>query len=105
MVSPAESLATIPDGLSFEEAAPLMCAGVTTFNALRHSGAQPGDLVAVQAIGGLGHLAVQYAAKFGFRTVAISRGPKAKDLTPRLGAHAYIDSKRDNPAKELRSMH
>ena len=81
MIAPAQSVAAMPDGLTFEEAAPLMCAGITTFNALRHSGAMPGDLVAIQAIGGLGHLALQYASKFGYRAVAISRGDDAKDLT------------------------
>jgi len=92
MVAPAQTLAAIPDGLAAEDAAPLLCAGVTTFNALRHSGATPGDLVAIQAIGGLGHLAVQFANKFGYRTVAIGRGTGAQELASKLGAHAYIDS-------------
>ena len=104
VIAPAQALALIPDELTFAEAAPLMCAGVTTFNALRHAGAQPGDLVAVQAIGGLGHLGVQYAAKFGFRTVAISRGTKARELALQLGAHAYIDSETQNPAEALQAM-
>jgi D-arabinose 1-dehydrogenase-like Zn-dependent alcohol dehydrogenase len=104
MVAPAQALALIPDELSFEDAAPLMCAGITTFNALRHAGAHPGDLVAVQAIGGLGHLAVQYASKFGYRTVAISRGTAAKDLALKLGAHDYIDSDASNPADALKAM-
>ena len=104
MVSPAQALAAIPDGLSDEDAAPLMCAGVTTFNALRHAGATPGDLVAIEAIGGLGHLAVQFANKFGYRTVAIARGHDAKDLALKLGAHAYIDSDANNPAEELQKM-
>jgi D-arabinose 1-dehydrogenase-like Zn-dependent alcohol dehydrogenase len=104
MVVPAQAIAAIPDGLSPEEAAPLMCAGVTTFNALRHAGATPGDLVAIEAIGGLGHLAVQYANKFGYRTVAISRGADSKDLANKLGAHAYIDSDATNPAQELKKM-
>jgi D-arabinose 1-dehydrogenase-like Zn-dependent alcohol dehydrogenase len=104
MVAPAQTLAAIPDGLSPEDAAPLMCAGVTTFNALRHSGALPGDLVAVEAIGGLGHLAVQYVNKFGFRTVAIGRGDDAKDLALKLGAHTYINSDTRNPAEELQRM-
>jgi len=104
MVAPAQTLAAIPDGLSPEDAAPLMCAGVTTFNALRHSGALPGDLVAVEAIGGLGHLAVQYVNKFGFRTVAIGRGEDAKDLALKLGAHTYINSDTTNPAEELQRM-
>jgi D-arabinose 1-dehydrogenase-like Zn-dependent alcohol dehydrogenase len=104
MVTPAQALAAIPDGLSDEDAAPLMCAGVTTFNALRHAHALPGDLVAIEAIGGLGHLAVQFANKFGFRTVAIARGQDTKDLALKLGAHAYIDSDATNPAEELQKM-
>ena len=104
MVAPAHSLAAIPDGIAAVDAAPLMCAGITTFNALRHAGSLPGDLVAIQAIGGLGHLAVQFASKFGFRTVAISRGNDAKDLALKLGAHAYIDSQKTNPAEELQKM-
>jgi D-arabinose 1-dehydrogenase-like Zn-dependent alcohol dehydrogenase len=104
MLAPAQALAAIPDGLAAEDAAPLMCAGITTFNALRHSGAMPGDLVAIQAIGGLGHLAVQFASKFGYRTVAISRGNDAKDLALKLGAHAYINSDATNPAEELQRM-
>ncbi len=104
MVAPAQSLAAIPEGLSAADAGPLMCAGITTFNALRHAGAHPGDLVAVQAIGGLGHLGVQYAAKFGFRTVAISRGDKARDLAKKLGAQAYIDSAAGDPAAELQKL-
>ena len=81
-----------------------MCAGITTFNALRHSGAQPGDLVAIQAIGGLGHLAVQFASKFGFRTVAISRGKDAEALALKLGAYQYFDSDSVNAAEELQRM-
>lgn len=104
MVAPAQTLAAMPDGLAAEDAAPLLCAGVTTFNALRHSGAGPGDLVAIQAIGGLGHLAVQFASKFGYRTVAIGRGTDAKDLATKLGAHAYIDSSAQNAAQELQKM-
>lgn len=104
MVAPAQSLAAIPDGLGAAEAAPLMCAGITTYNALRNSGARPGDLVAIQAIGGLGHLAVQYASKFGYRTAAIGRGERAKDLALQLGAHVYIDSESSNPAEELQKM-
>jgi D-arabinose 1-dehydrogenase-like Zn-dependent alcohol dehydrogenase len=103
MVAPAQALAAIPDSLSFEIAAPLLCAGVTTFNSLRHAGALPGDLVAIQAIGGLGHLAVQYAVKFGYRVVAISRGDDARDLSLKLGAHAYLDADK-NPAAELQKM-
>lgn len=104
MIAPAESVALMPDGLTPQEAAPLMCAGITTFNALRHSGAQPGDLVAIQAIGGLGHLAVQFASKFGFRTVAISRGKDSEALALKLGAHTYLDSESVNAAQELQRM-
>ena len=104
MLAPAQALAAIPDGLAAEDAAPLMCAGITTFNALRHAGALPGDLVAIQAIGGLGHLGVQFANKFGYRTVAISRGDDSKDLALKLGAHAYIDSEKARPAEELQKM-
>jgi D-arabinose 1-dehydrogenase-like Zn-dependent alcohol dehydrogenase len=104
MVAPAQSLAAIPDNLSPVEAAPLMCAGITTYNALRNSGARPGDLVAIQAIGGLGHLAVQYASKFGYRTVAIGRGTDAKELALKLGAQVYIDSETTQPAEELQKL-
>jgi D-arabinose 1-dehydrogenase-like Zn-dependent alcohol dehydrogenase len=104
MVAPAQAVALIPDDLDFADAAPLMCAGITTYNALRHAGAMPGDLVAVLAIGGLGHLAIQYAAKFGYRTVAISRGTDAKDLALKLGAHDYIDSTASNAADTLAAM-
>jgi len=104
MVAPAQTLAAIPDSLSAQDAAPLMCAGITTFNALRHSGAMPPDLVAIQAIGGLGHLAIQYASKLGYRTVAISRGDDAKDLALKLGAHVYINSDATKPADELRRL-
>ena len=99
--APFESLARVPSELAPEEAAPLMCAGVTTFNALRHSGAQPGDLVAIQGIGGLGHLGVQFANKFGFETVAIGRGEDKKSLALKLGARTYIDSKSQDVAREL----
>src|SRR5450432_3011092 len=104
MVAPAQALAAIPDGVPFEEAAPLMCAGVTTFNALRHTGALPGDVVGVEAIGGLGHLAIQFANKFGYRTVAISRGNDAHELAMKLGAHAYIDTDVVKPAEELQRL-
>jgi D-arabinose 1-dehydrogenase-like Zn-dependent alcohol dehydrogenase len=104
MLAPAQALAAVPEGLTFEEVAPLMCAGVTTFNALRHSGALPGDLVGVEAIGGLGHLAVQFANKFGYRTVAISRGNDARELAMKLGAHAYIDTDAVKPAEELQRL-
>lgn len=101
MIAPDGALALIPDGLSAVDAAPLMCAGVTTFNPLRHSGAQPGDLVAVLGIGGLGHLGIQFAAKMGFRTVAIARGRDKEPLARKLGAGSYIDSKTQDPAAEL----
>ena len=100
-VVPAGALARIPDALSFADAAPLLCAGVTTFNSLRHSGAKPGDVVAVLGIGGLGHLGVQYAKKMGFRTVAIARGTDKEALARTLGAHHYIDSTSQNVASEL----
>jgi len=101
MVAPAATLALIPDGLSAVDAAPLMCAGVTTFNALRNSGARPGDLVAVLGVGGLGHLAIQFAAKMGFKTVAIARGNDREALARKLGASHFIDSNRQDPAAEL----
>jgi D-arabinose 1-dehydrogenase-like Zn-dependent alcohol dehydrogenase len=101
MIAPAVALARIPEELSAVDAAPLMCAGVTTFNSLRHAGAQPGDLVAVLGVGGLGHLGVQFAAKAGFRTVAIARGKDKGELARRLGAHHYIDSQSQDPAAEL----
>jgi D-arabinose 1-dehydrogenase-like Zn-dependent alcohol dehydrogenase len=104
MIAPAQALAAIPDGLDFADAAPLMCAGITTFNALRHAGAMPGDLVAIQAVGGLGHLGIQYANKFGYRTVAISRGTESKELALKLGAHAYIDSTAGDPGEALKAM-
>jgi D-arabinose 1-dehydrogenase-like Zn-dependent alcohol dehydrogenase len=101
MIAPAEALALIPDELSAVESGPLMCAGITTFNSLRHSGAKPGDTVAVLGIGGLGHLAVQFASKMGFRTVAIARGTDKAPLARQLGAAHYIDSQSQNPAEEL----
>ena len=101
MVAPAEALARVPNELSAVDGAPLMCAGVTTFNALRNSGAQPGDVVAVLGIGGLGHLGVQFAAKMGFKTVAIARGKDKEPLAKKLGAIHYIDSREKNPAAEL----
>jgi D-arabinose 1-dehydrogenase-like Zn-dependent alcohol dehydrogenase len=101
MVAPAGTLAAIPEGLSAVDAGPLMCAGITTFNSLRNSGARPGDLVAVLGIGGLGHLGVQFAAKMGFRTVAIARGMDKEPLAKKLGAWSYIDSKTQDPAAEL----
>jgi D-arabinose 1-dehydrogenase-like Zn-dependent alcohol dehydrogenase len=104
VVAPWETLAHIPAALTAVEAAPLMCAGVTTFNALRNSGAIAGDLVAVLGIGGLGHLGVQFAAKMGFRTVAIARGGDKEDLARELGANAYIDSQGQDPAAELQKL-
>jgi len=100
-VVPADALARIPAALSFEDAAPLLCAGVTTFNALRHSGAKAGDVVAILGIGGLGHLGVQYAAKMCFRTVAIARGTDKEALARELGATEYIDSTAQDVAAEL----
>jgi D-arabinose 1-dehydrogenase-like Zn-dependent alcohol dehydrogenase len=99
--APKEALARIPSELTPEEAAPLMCAGVTTFNALRNSGAGPGDVVAIQGIGGLGHLGVQFANKCGFETVAIGRGGDKKSLALKLGARAYIDTSSQDVTKEL----
>jgi D-arabinose 1-dehydrogenase-like Zn-dependent alcohol dehydrogenase len=104
MIAPAGTLALIPEELSAVEAAPLMCAGVTTYNSLRHSGARPGDLVAILGIGGLGHLGVQFAAKMGFRTIAIARGTDKEPLARKLGASSYIDSKTQDPAAELLKM-
>jgi len=101
MIAPAGALASIPDGLSAVEAAPLMCAGVTTFNALRHSGARPGDTVAVLGVGGLGHLGIQFASKMGFKTVAIARGSDKASLARKLGAHHYIDSQATDAAADL----
>src|SRR5882757_3681472 len=92
MMAFPNGLVAIPEGLSSVEAAPLLCAGITTFNALRRSGAIPGDLVAILGIGGLGHLGVQFASKFGYKTVAISRGKESEALAKKLGAHVYIDS-------------
>ncbi len=104
MVAPAEALARIPDDLSDVDAAPLLCAGITTFNALRESVARPGDLVAILGIGGLGHLGVQYAAKMGFEVVAIARGTDKEPLARELGAHHYIDSTSADVAKELTKL-
>jgi D-arabinose 1-dehydrogenase-like Zn-dependent alcohol dehydrogenase len=104
MIAPFEALAAVPDELSSAEAAPLLCAGITTFNALRHSGAVPGDLVAILGIGGLGHLGVQFAAKMGYHTVAIARGQDKGPLARKLGAHHYIDSTTQNVAAELAKL-
>jgi D-arabinose 1-dehydrogenase-like Zn-dependent alcohol dehydrogenase len=104
IVARAEAVAFVPDDLSPVEAAPLMCAGVTTFNALRNSGARPGDLVAVLGLGGLGHLGVQFAAKMGFRTVAIARGQDKAELARKLGASRYLDSQAEDPAAALAKL-
>ena len=104
MVAPIEALARVPESLDAAEAAPLMCAGITTFNALRHSGAQPSDLVAVQGIGGLGHLGVQFAKRLGYRVAAIGRGPQNAALAKTLGADVYIDSAVNDPAAELQRL-
>jgi len=104
MLAPREALVAVPDGLEAVEAAPLLCAGITTYNALRHSGAMPGDLVAVQGIGGLGHLGVQFASKFGYKVAAIGRGPENAQLANKLGANVYIDSKAKNAAEELQKL-
>ncbi|MGH8247530.1 MAG: alcohol dehydrogenase catalytic domain-containing protein, partial [Gammaproteobacteria bacterium] len=100
-IVPAAALALIPEGLSAVDAGPLMCAGITTFNSLRNSGARPGDTVAVLGVGGLGHLGVQFAAKMGFRTVAIARGKDKEALARKLGAWQYIDSQAQDAAAEL----
>jgi D-arabinose 1-dehydrogenase-like Zn-dependent alcohol dehydrogenase len=104
MVAPAEAVVPIPDGLTSAEAAPLLCAGATTFDSLRSSGAMPGDLVAVLGIGGLGHLGIQFASKFGYRVAAIGRGPESASLARKLGAITYIDSKATNAADELQKL-
>ena len=101
MLAPFSALAMVPEELSAEEAAPLMCAGVTTFNCLRNSGARPGDVVAVIGLGGLGHLGIQFAARSGFNTVAIGRGKDKEVLAKKLGASHYIDSGAQDPAAEL----
>jgi D-arabinose 1-dehydrogenase-like Zn-dependent alcohol dehydrogenase len=104
MVAPVEALTAMPEGLSDVEAAPLLCAGITTYNALRHSGAVPGDLVAVLGIGGLGHLGIQFANKFGYKVVAIGRGPENAALAKKLGASMYIDNKATKVAEELQKL-
>jgi D-arabinose 1-dehydrogenase-like Zn-dependent alcohol dehydrogenase len=104
MIAPASALALIPDGLSAAEAAPLLCAGVTTFNALRNSGAQSGDLVAIHGLGGLGHLGVQFAARMGFHTVTIARGADKAPLALQLGAARYIDSQATDAAAALSAL-
>ncbi len=104
MIAPVEALARIPDELSPTDAGPLMCAGITTYNSLRNSGAKPGDLVAILGIGGLGHLGIQFAAKMGFHTVAIARGADKEALAKKLGAHHYINSDSQNAGAELKKM-
>jgi D-arabinose 1-dehydrogenase-like Zn-dependent alcohol dehydrogenase len=104
MIAPWEAVASMPDSLDPIEAAPLLCAGITTFNALRHSGAQPGDLVAILGIGGLGHLGVQFANKFGYRVAAVSRGKDSESLARKLGAHVYIDSAATDAVAELQKL-
>jgi D-arabinose 1-dehydrogenase-like Zn-dependent alcohol dehydrogenase len=104
MIARVEVLHAIPEGLAPLDAAPLLCAGGTSLGALRNSGARGGDLVAIQGLGGLGHLAVQYAAKLGCKTVVLSRGKEKEKLAYKLGAHAYIDTKTADPAKELKAM-
>jgi len=104
MVAPVEALAAIPESLDSTEAAPLLCAGITTFNALRHSGALPGDLVAVLGVGGLGHLGIQFASKFGYKVAAIGRGSENAALAKKLGASEYIDSKATNAAAALQKL-
>ncbi|NUP05987.1 MAG: alcohol dehydrogenase catalytic domain-containing protein [Polyangiaceae bacterium] len=104
VVVPAEAVARVPEDLDAAEVGPLLCAGITTYNALRHSGARPGDTVAVQGIGGLGHLGVQYAAKMGFRTVALSSGSDKEKLARELGAHEYIDTNKVAAAEGLQKL-
>ncbi|MFL6303549.1 MAG: alcohol dehydrogenase [Candidatus Sulfotelmatobacter sp.] len=104
MLAPIEALVPIPDSLNDAEAAPLLCAGITTYNALRHSGALPGDLVAVQGIGGLGHLGIQFANKFGYKVAAIGRGSENAALAKKLGASIYIDSQATNAADALQKL-
>src|SRR5580692_4639000 len=104
MVAPAEAVVAIPVSLSDVDAAPLLCAGITTYNALRHSGALPGDLVAVQGIGGLGHLGIQFANKFGYKVAAIGRGSENAVLAKKLGASVYIDSQATSAAEELQKL-
>jgi D-arabinose 1-dehydrogenase-like Zn-dependent alcohol dehydrogenase len=104
MVAPVEALVSMPESLGDSEAAPLLCAGITTYNSLRHSGALPGDLVAVQGIGGLGHLGIQFANKFGYKVAAIGRGSENAALATKLGASVYIDSQSTNAAEALQKL-
>jgi len=104
MIAPAEAVAAIPDDLSPADAAPLMCAGITTYNSLRNAGGRAGDTVAIQGIGGLGHLGIQYARQMGFRTVAIGRGADKEALAKKLGAHIYLDTDTVNPVEALQKL-
>ncbi|MHB8812848.1 MAG: alcohol dehydrogenase [Steroidobacteraceae bacterium] len=104
MIAPVEALAAMPESLNAAEAAPLLCAGITTYNALRHSGAHPGDLVAVLGVGGLGHLGIQFASKFGYKVAAVGRGSENAPLAKKLGASFYIDSKSERAAEALRRL-
>jgi alcohol dehydrogenase len=104
MIAHVSAVAHVPDDLDAVESAPLLCAGVTTFNALRHTGAGPGDVVAVHGVGGLGHLGIQFAARQGYRTVAVARGRDKEELARKLGASDYIDSAAEDPAKALTAM-
>jgi D-arabinose 1-dehydrogenase-like Zn-dependent alcohol dehydrogenase len=104
MVAPVEAVVAIPESLGAAEAAPLLCAGITTYNSLRHSGAMPGDLVAVQGIGGLGHLGIQFASKFGYQVAAVGRGSESAALAEKLGASFYIDNKSTNAAEALQKL-
>jgi D-arabinose 1-dehydrogenase-like Zn-dependent alcohol dehydrogenase len=104
MIAPVEAAAAMPESLNAAEAAPLLCAGITTYNALRHSGAHPGDLVAVLGIGGLGHLGIQFASKFGYKVAAIGRGSEDAALARKLGASVYIDSKSERSSEALRRL-
>jgi len=104
MLAHASALARVPAQLESVASAPLLCAGITTFNALRHSGAGPGDLVAIHGVGGLGHLGIQFAARLGYRVVAVNRGRDKEELARSLGAHEYIDSKDSDPAAALRAL-
>ena len=104
MVAPVEALAAMPESLDAAQAAPLLCAGITTYNALRHSGAMPGDLVAVLGVGGLGHLGIQFASKFGYKVAAVGRGPENAALAKKLGANVYIDGKSTNAAEALQEL-
>ena len=104
MVAPVEAVAHVPESLEAADIAPLMCAGITTFNALRRNPGLPGDLVGVQGVGGLGHLGIQFAKKFGYRVAAIGRGTDSADLAKKLGADVYIDSAASDPASELKKL-